>query len=145
MLQQLCSGAPVVLRGRCIHGLFHVCLGASPFLFVRCQAEGERESVMQSIEASAQAMRDDGSCAAWAASAGWSVKATACDVNGPLLEFLARACGFHDEACVEFFRKGAKLFGRLPRSGNGVQIPPDESWDPDSILRDREARNMKVE
>ena len=112
--------------------------------FVLCKAEAERERIMQHIEAAAEAMWKDGSCAEWTSEAEWSVKATAREVNGPMLAFLAKECGFHDEACVDFFRWGAKLFGRLPKSGNGVPIPPDWSWDPGTILQDREARNRKV-
>ena len=36
-------------------------------------------------------------------------------VHGPLLELLARECGYHDYICVEIFRRGGCIVGRLER------------------------------
>ena len=45
------------------------------------------------------------------------VQGVAGTVNGPLLQALAEATGFKDKECIEFFRKGARLTGKLAPSG----------------------------
>ena len=39
----------------------------------------------------------------------------AAEVNGPLMVALAEKVGYHDVDCVELFRKGAPLVGKLTR------------------------------
>ena len=41
------------------------------------------------------------------------------EANGPTLQALSEAAGHDDPGCVEFFRKGAPLLGKLPVSSNG--------------------------
>ena len=38
------------------------------------------------------------------------------EVNGPLMAALAAKVGYHDVDCVELFREGAPLVGKLTRS-----------------------------
>ena len=47
------------------------------------------------------------------------VKKMCTSVNGPALEALAKATHYEDAECVNFFRWGAPLFGKLPCSING--------------------------
>ena len=62
------------------------------------------------------------------------VHAVAYDVNGPLLEALVDITGFTDKDCIEFFRKGAPLLGKLDHSGVGEEksfaphASVDELW-----------------
>ena len=49
------------------------------------------------------------------------IQAVSATVNGPLIEALAEATGFSDKACIEQFRKGAPILGRLPSSGRGTK------------------------
>ena len=49
-------------------------------------------------------------------------------MNGPLLHALAVAIDYHDVACVETLRTGAKMVGELPLSGNGIPIEPPEHF-----------------
>ena len=39
----------------------------------------------------------------------------AAEVNGPLMIALAEKAGYHDVDCVELFREGAPLVGKLTR------------------------------
>ena len=39
----------------------------------------------------------------------------AAEVNGPLMVALAEKAGYHDVDCVELFREGAPLVGKLTR------------------------------
>ena len=65
-------------------------------------------------------------------------------VNGPLLAMLAESCGFHDSACVELFRTGSDIIGKLPCSGNGVPIDPTFSFDKSALLAGVAARNADM-
>ena len=75
---------------------------------------------MQGIEARGRVLSDCGAIAEWFSQADIRVRTVACDVNGPLLEELARSVNYHDLECVEHFRLGAPLYGRLPAAGNGL-------------------------
>ena len=80
----------------------------------------EREATLQVLEATAAKCVSDGSCRRWLAGADAEVQRVSEHVNGPMLEALANHAGYHDVACVECFRKGADLFGKLQVSGNGT-------------------------
>ena len=43
----------------------------------------------------------------------------AAEVNGPLMQLLAKKVNYHDGASVNLFREGAPLVGKLHRTGNG--------------------------
>jgi len=86
---------------------------------------------MQEIEATAQLLRSSGRCAAWFAGADpmvakarrmlralcrmsmlavyVAVVQVSEGVNGPLMLLLAEACGYHDAAAIELFRRGGPL------------------------------------
>ncbi len=72
-----------------------------------------------------------GETARWFDGCDHKVKEVSHRVNGPLLVALAEATGFHDKACIEFFRRGAPLLGVLEFAGNGgtKEFPKPESAD----------------
>lgn len=53
----------------------------------------------------------------------------AAEVNGPLMEVLAEKVGYHDKECIDLFRKGAHIVGKLHRTGNGKahEVTPKKS------------------
>ena len=56
-----------------------------------CQVNAHREAVINKIEQSASELRRQGACAAWFKGADAVVHAAAHDVNGPLMELLAKS------------------------------------------------------
>ena len=77
----------------------------------------ERETTLCDLEATGQYMRDEGLCEAWFADCPDEIRAVSRTVNGPLLAYLATYFGYCDLKRVEFFRKGAPLYGELENSG----------------------------
>ena len=77
----------------------------------------EREATLCYLESIGQSMWDDGLCQAWFADSTDEIRAVSRTVNGPLLSLLAKSVGHCDQGCVEFFRKGAPLYGELEHSG----------------------------
>ena len=77
----------------------------------------EREATLCYLEATGKSMWDKGLCEAWFADCTDEIRAVSCTVNGPLLAYLASSVGYCDQSCVEFFRKGAPLYGELEHSG----------------------------
>ena len=51
---------------------------------------------------------------------------------------------YHDSACVELFRKGAPLVGRLPRAANGEEVPANHTVDVKGLKRDAVINNERV-
>ena len=81
-----------------------------------------REAIICAIEADAKRFWDSGAVHSWLAGADPGVAAISGQVNGPLFEMLIRACDHCDTGCVDLFKHGAPLLGRLPCVGNG---PPE--------------------
>ena len=73
-----------------------------------------REHATSHIEALAQRCISSGECVEWFSQAGDIVRNVAKDVNGPLLEILAKATEYHDVPCAFLFKDGSLLFGPLP-------------------------------
>ena len=68
---------------------------------------GEREVIMQRLEAADRVMRKNGLCDKWFEGADHQVRRVAASVNGIILEDLCRAVEYTDSSCVELFRKGS--------------------------------------
>ena len=110
-----------------------------------------REKAILRIEAFARELRRSGQSADWANADDPRLREAADGVNGPLLvscgifchafvfvvcicacqERLAKYIKFHDCACVEMFRRGAPLVGKLVCSGNGRRLTEQEYTAPD--------------
>ena len=67
---------------------------------------GEREALISQIERKAEEFRRSGACKRWLQGACPYTKAVAAEVNGPLLEYLAKLIGYEDLVCVDLFRQG---------------------------------------
>lgn len=53
----------------------------------------------------------------------------ASEVNGALMQLLAERANYHDGKCVDAFREGVPIVGKLVRTGNGKahDVPPKKS------------------
>ena len=112
------------------------------------QVREAREAVTRAIETMARELRETGATTRWYvltqfsatvtcdqcarmqarfANADEGVRAVCRDVNGPLLEVLAKKIGYHDSSCVDLFRLGCILIGLLDKSGNGVPPKPRQT------------------
>lgn len=60
------------------------------------------------------------------------------------MALLAQTCEFHDPEALQLFRKGAKMIGELPASGNGTAIQPEYRSDVEHTLRKRYSTNKKM-
>ena len=80
----------------------------------------------------------------WYSEADDAVMRVASGVNGALLERLARATDYWDCECVEFFRKGAPMYGVLPASGNGVPQKFAKASSVEELLSSALANNLKL-
>ena len=80
-----------------------------------------REEATQGLERMAEALWDNGSVEAWSAGVDEQIRRITETVNGPALERIAGITNFCDPGCVELFRQGADLVGRLPLSGLGSE------------------------
>ena len=72
-------------------------------------ARFERERIMLYIEHVALALRRSGAASRWLAGADPLVAKVAGDCHGPLMHFLAEACGYHDRRAIELLRSGGPL------------------------------------
>ena len=110
-----------------------------------------REKTILRIEAFARELRRSGKSADWANAKDPNLRKAADGVNGPLLvscgvfclalyfvmwmcacqERLAKYIKFHDCACIDMFRRGAPLLGKLVCSGNGKRFTAEEYTEPD--------------
>jgi hypothetical protein len=70
---------------------------------------GEREVIMQRLEAADRVMRKNGLCDKWLEGADLEVKRVAASVNGIILEDLCRSVKYADSSCVDLFRHGHVL------------------------------------
>lgn len=75
---------------------------------LRQQVMASREEVLQSIEAEASALVESGELSEWHARTPFSVRRVAGDVNGPMLERLARRINWPDVGVLDFFREVVK-------------------------------------
>ena len=80
----------------------------------------EREAVICALEDACARMFKSGLVADWYAGCDENIKTLCRVVNGPLLEQLAKITQHCDPVCIEFFRVGAPLLGKLPVSGIGT-------------------------
>ena len=74
----------------------------------------KREAMIASIEAADAALRASGLQKVWFGDADATLLAVAGGCNGHLLEQLLVASDYHDVACVELLREGARLALRPP-------------------------------
>ena len=65
-------------------------------------------------------------------------------VNGPMLEVIAEAIGYHDTECIHMFRDGGQLFGFLHNSGNGDPIEPKMEGDVRDLMKHKNRRNKDL-
>ena len=63
-----------------------------------------------------------------------------------MFELLAKEIGWLDTNVIDFFRKGAPLFGKLELTGIGTKkdTVKSEACDPSLLFKDLETRNAKV-
>ena len=74
-----------------------------------------------------------------------SLIAKMCDsVNGPAMEALAEATGYEDTECIDFFRYGAPLMGKLPLSCNGRAEKYPEPASVDELRQSTHTANKKL-
>ena len=105
----------------------------------------EREATIHAIEQLATEMAADGSKKAWSNSArDPALKRFAEEVHGPMLELLAKRAGYHDGACVELFRTGAPLVGKLARTGNGTPLSKPPSLTVKQLEQQRTKSNSDI-
>ena len=78
-----------------------------------------REDAISDIEFRQHELWESGEATKWLMSADPHARVIAQDVNGPLIEELAAASGFWDPECIDMFRFGAPVVGKLPLSGSG--------------------------
>ena len=78
-----------------------------------------REDAISDIEFRQHELWESGEATEWLMSADPHARVIAQDVNGPLIEELAAASGFWDPECIDMFRFGAPVVGKLPLSGSG--------------------------
>ena len=104
----------------------------------------EREAVIGHIEETAEALREAGACRAWLQQADAHVAAVSCEVNGPLMELLAKSINYHDAGCIQTLRRGAPLLGDLPVSGNGSPISEAAELTMAQLAADATAANTRV-
>ena len=85
------------------------------------ETNARREAMISAIEADAAALYASGAVDTWFGEADEHVRAISVGVNGPLWDRLLKAAGHEDLQCIEQFRQGAQLLGKLPVTGNGRQ------------------------
>ena len=119
---------------------------ALEWIELRTPAEriAERERVIGVIESIALKLYMSGESRRWYSEADDAVIRVASGVNGALLEQLARATNYWDCECVEFFRKGAPMYGVLPVSGNGVPQKFAAASSVEELLSSALANNRKL-
>ena len=108
------------------------------------QLMAARENVVRSIEQFASEACQSGLAHRWLQHADAHVAKVSRSVNGPTLESLAKAIGYQDSACIEFFRKGAPLIGVLPETCNGVPKAYDTHKSIDELRESAETANSKL-
>lgn len=122
------------------------------------QVNAHREKTISEIEMRAKEMRRCGATADWANVKDSRLREAAHGVNGPLLvgylcrvfafvsaacacecqESLAKDINYHDIGCIEMFRVGAPLLGKLECSGNGRRLTREERGESDLDQLDRD-------
>ena len=95
----------------------------------------EREATLRAIEKMAEELHANGACRQWyvrrsrwvlcsdasmplrrrCAATDPAVRSLISDINGPLMEVLADRIRYHDRGCIELFRQGAPIVGKLVR------------------------------
>ena len=86
----------------------------------------EREYILSSLEAEGRSMWASGACQSWLESAEAALAAVSATVNGPILQDLCRAISYDDAECIDLFRVGADLYGRMPVSSIGPLEAEDD-------------------
>jgi hypothetical protein len=76
----------------------------------------QRAETMQAIEQFAEELTANGQRRAWSETVkDPELRRFAKEVNGPLMEILAQRIKYHDRECVDLFKTGATLVGKLHR------------------------------
>ena len=96
------------------------------------------------IERFAKEMQSSGAVDAWFAGCDPLVRHVSKTVNGPVLEAIAKASGHQDKECVNFFRYGAPLIGKLPCTGNGQPMEYPVHASIDSLRKQADSANAKI-
>ncbi len=60
------------------------------------------------------------------------------------MALLAELCDFRDKECVEMFRKGAQLIGKLCCSGNGLPQADVKHFQEGAVHKGKKRRNERV-
>ena len=107
------------------------------------QVMQERENIMRSIEAKAAQIKQSMVWSQWQASIrDEKIRALVKGVNGPMMRLLAKKAQYHDAACVDLFRDGAPLVGKIARTGS---YTPKEKLAEISVAQLKEDRKSKNE
>ena len=61
-----------------------------------------------------------------------------------MMELLAEAINYKDRACINIFRRGGQLHGKLEPCGNGIPKEPEKDFDPELLYADAAERNKRV-
>ena len=107
------------------------------------EANAFREKAISDIEQMGAAFWKEGRVEQWMGPADSWIKQIAKDVNGPLLEHLAREVHHNDPDCVSFFKFGAPLAGPMPTQG-GENNKLKASIDTHQLKQQCRERNRKT-
>jgi hypothetical protein len=80
----------------------------------------KREKAIRLIEERANKFRKKGTVRRWLSLADTHAAVIAHDVNGPLMWELCKQTGFGDTGCIESFRTGAPITGRIPAAATAT-------------------------
>ena len=73
------------------------------------QVNAARLKLIAQIEKAGQQLRNSGAVDQWFCDGDAETRRVCKGVNGPLLQMLAEACGYHDMAALELLRFGSQL------------------------------------
>ena len=104
----------------------------------------QREHLIRQLEQRAEDLRSSGACDRWFNGADSHVRGVAREINGPLLEELAAITCAPDAKCIECFRHGAQLLGKLPCSGIGEPFEYPEHSSTDDLMQHRCEKNQEI-
>ena len=108
-------------------------------------AMAEREATMRAIEELANEIETKGLKRRWSSAIkDPALKKFADEVNGPLMELLALRARYHDAECVDLFRKGAPIVGKLHRTGNGTPQAQPARKSVNELRQERSKTNAAV-
>jgi hypothetical protein len=103
-----------------------------------------RDAAMLKIEQADARLRESGAAQKWLAAGDPCAQKVSGQVNGPLLEELARITGYWDPSCVDTLRHGGNVAGRLPNSGCGTAHEFPEASSTDDLYYSCAQRNRET-